>query len=125
MLTAAIWAIGCNYSRHPALYQAPFFTPAKASEFFVQKALAAVPPFEARQFATRDSVEVCQAAILLTACDFSVQKCRNWMMFGIATRLAMRYEVWKDANSPDLLSVNSTALKVDVECTPRERRRIW
>ena len=46
MLLNTVYAIGCFYSRSPYLYQNPFYTPQKAVEYFISKALAATPPPE-------------------------------------------------------------------------------
>lgn len=48
MLLNTVYAIGCFYSRSPYLYQNPFYTPQKAVEYFISKALAATPPPEVR-----------------------------------------------------------------------------
>ena len=37
MLLNTLYAIGCLYSRSPYLYQTPFYTPVKASEFFMAR----------------------------------------------------------------------------------------
>lgn len=46
MLLNTVYSIGCLYSRSPYLYQNPFYTPQKAVEYFISKALAATPPPE-------------------------------------------------------------------------------
>ncbi|KAI8916142.1 fungal-specific transcription factor domain-containing protein, partial [Gorgonomyces haynaldii] len=125
MLLYAIYAVGCSYSRHPVLYQSPFYTPQKASQFFVNKALASVPPPESKNFSTFEAVEICQASLLLSCTDFLAKKCRTWMMLGMGTRLISRYEFQSMSNEPSFVTMFNGMRKIDVEATTEERKRLW
>nr|KAJ3421332.1 hypothetical protein HK105_003840 [Polyrhizophydium stewartii] len=125
MLLNAIYAIGCHYSRHPMLYQAPFYTPQRASDFFMDRAFAAVPPPDSKHFISYESLAICQASLLLATCDFSLKRCRTWMMIGMGCRLVQKYELYYTQSQSDFFTVFNGRKKVHIPSPLQERKRVW
>jgi hypothetical protein len=123
MLLNTIYAIGCQYSRSPHLYQTPFYTPAKAFEYFINRALSNTPPPEVWASISANTIEICQASLLLASCDYRLQKSHTWMMFGLSIRQAQKYEMHTASVSHDFLSICNNLPKFHVSCTKQERQR--
>jgi hypothetical protein len=125
MLLNSIYAIGCQYSRSPKLYQAPFYTPQKAFDYFINRALSLTPAPEVWGSINSDSLEICQAALLLSSCDYTAQKSHTWMMSGMAIRLALKFEMFSSKIHHDFFSTYGKIQKFNVACIGKERQRIW
>ncbi|KAK5673363.1 hypothetical protein QVD99_000812 [Batrachochytrium dendrobatidis] len=125
MLLNAIYAIGCHYSQNSLLYQTPFYSPQRASEYFMDRAFAAVPPPESKHFTSPESLAICQAAILLTSCDYSLKRCRTWTTIGMGCRLAEKYELYYSKSLPDFFSLYNGSRKTCVPVSLQERKRVW
>ena len=122
MLLNTIYAIGCRYSRSPHLYQTPFFTPQKAHDYFLNRALALTPAPETWQKFDADTISICQASLLLVSCDFHSHS-SHWMLFGMAIRQILRFEMNLDHVNHDFLSISSSFDKFKVNCSQSERKR--
>ena len=122
MLLSVIYAIGCRYSRSPQLYQTPFFSPQKAYSYFIKRALTLTPAPETWQNVDVDTISICQAAVLLASCDVHSHS-QHWMVFGMAVRQVLRFEMGRERVTNDFLSLCSAYDKFHVNCTPDERKR--
>lgn len=120
----AIYGIGCYYSRHPSLFQAPFFTPHKANQFFINKSVMSFPPPHSKDFQSFANLEIAQAGMLLTSWDLSVTTSRTWMMCGISHRLISRFNMAQAENTPDFIALNTANAVQNLSCTPKERKRL-
>ena len=125
MLLNAVYAIGCRYSLHPQLYQAPFLSPAKAGDFFMNKAYNSIPPPDSSCLLSSDALAVCQASLILSSCDVKLSQCRTWMMVSMACRLAQKYELFYDDTSTDFFAVYSGVKKCSNDIDLEDRKRVW
>ncbi|KAH9269290.1 hypothetical protein BASA83_008652 [Batrachochytrium salamandrivorans] len=125
MLLNTIYAIGCHFSRNSLLYQAPFYTPQRAWEFFLDRAYAFIPSPESKQFISSESLSICQASLLLASCDFSLKRSRTWMIVGIGCRMAQKYELYHTESKPDFFSLFNGHRKIQVSSSLQERKRVW
>ncbi|KAJ3274132.1 hypothetical protein HDV01_003415 [Terramyces sp. JEL0728] len=125
MLMNVIYAIGCHYSKSPFLYQVPFYTPQKATEYFINRALVSTPAPETWKSINTNTLAVTQATILLSSCDFISDKTHTWMMTGMAIRLSQNFEFFSDASGHDFLTVCNSISKFHVKCSVEERKRVW
>lgn len=125
MLLNTIYAIGSHYSRSPYLYQSPFYTPQKAVDYFISRALAATPAPENWGLISSNSIAISQASLLLSSCDFQTKKSHTWMMIGMAIRLNQKFEMYQDKSTHDFLSLVNGVQKFQVDCTAEERKRVW
>jgi hypothetical protein len=125
MLLNTVYAIGCIYSRSAYLYQTPFYTPQKAFDYFVNRALAATPPPEVWGSEASDSLAICQASLLLSSCDFKTTKSYSWMMVGMALRLCLKFEMHTQQVEHDFFSLYTGIPKFHLKASNQERQRVW
>jgi hypothetical protein len=125
MLLSVIFAIGCQFSRSPHLYQTPFYTPQKAFDYFINRALALCPAPEVWGSISSDSIEICQAALLLASCDYKAQKAHSWMMFGMAIRLTQKFEMHTSVVQHDFFSTYGKIQKFHIACSEVERQKYF
>ncbi|KAJ3282243.1 hypothetical protein HK104_010991 [Borealophlyctis nickersoniae] len=129
MLLSAIYAVGCLYSRHPLLYQQPFASPQKASEYFANRAASVGPQFSAigkggQQ--AQEGLSECVASILLACCDYGARRRgKNWSYNVTGCRLAQKLDLAYDETKDDFYSVYNGLRKQQVEGTKEERKRAW
>jgi hypothetical protein len=125
MLLNTIYAIGCHYSRSPYLYQSPFYTPQKAVDYFIARALAATPAPESWSLISSNSISISQASLLLSSTDFQTSKSHTWMMVGMTIRLNQKFEMQSEKTSHDFPSICNGISKFHVDCSTEERKRFF
>ncbi|KAJ3035333.1 hypothetical protein HDV00_004061 [Rhizophlyctis rosea] len=130
MLLNAIYSIGCLFSRHPQLYQAPFYSPQKASEYFATRAANCVQPTQAssmkKGLQTTESLSTCVASLLLACCDYGARKNgRTWTFAESGCQLAQKFDLAYDSTTDDFFSLFNGAKRQEVFGTPEERKRAW
>ncbi|KAJ3055409.1 hypothetical protein HK097_010610 [Rhizophlyctis rosea] len=130
MLLNAMYAIGCLYSRHPQLYQAPFGSPQKASEYFATRAVNVVPLGQMssgkKSSQSVESLSTCVATLLLAVGDFGARKQgRTWTHAASGCRVAQKFDLAYDKTTDDFFSLFNGTKRQEVYGTPEERKRAW
>ncbi|KAI9348758.1 fungal-specific transcription factor domain-containing protein [Zopfochytrium polystomum] len=125
MLLNAIYAIGCLFSRHSTLFQAPFYGPHRASEYFANRAAGLIPTF-AKTMSSFEKVSICQAALLLSVLDYGSRNAvRSWMYTGMGCRLSQKLDLPFSRTVNDFFSICNGVPKPAVVSSMEERKRVW